>query len=272
MELLLLSRRSFNACALVLLNPIIFAVSMSYLIKTPHFEGPFDLILFFIERDELDIYDIPITSITADYLEYIRKLESLNVDVASEFVLVAATLMRIKAKMLIPRKQLDESGEEIDPRSEFVGKLLEYKRFKEVVDAFKAKEALQARKVSRGNVQNELKILAQKALVDVELETLNLFKLMHVFHGLLDRLDQDKEKIRHAVFDYEYTIEAQREYIFQLFSKHKRLNFKATFAQVNTRVEAIVTFLALLDLLSQQEIKITQGEGVNNFWIERKLD
>ena len=96
-------------------------------VRLPLFEGPFDLLLFFIERDELDINDIPISTITNDFLEYIRQLETLNIEVASEFILVAATLMRIKSKMLLPRPQLDDEGNEIDPREELVKHLLAYK-------------------------------------------------------------------------------------------------------------------------------------------------
>ena len=127
---------------------------MSYTVKIQQFEGPFDLLLFFIERDELDINDIPIAKITNDFLEYIRHLEKLNVDVASEFILLAATLMRIKAKMLIPRKPLDEEGQEIDPRQELVERLLEYKRYKSVLDELREMEEDQAGKFGRGNVNN----------------------------------------------------------------------------------------------------------------------
>src|SRR5690242_12251545 len=105
-------------------------------IKLPLFEGPFDLLLFFIERDELDIYDIPIAKITNDFLDYLHELETLNVELASEFILVAATLMRIKSKMLLPRPQLDEQGNEIDPREELIKHLLEYKKYKSVVETF----------------------------------------------------------------------------------------------------------------------------------------
>ena len=106
----------------------------TFTIKLAKFEGPFDLLLFFIERDELDIYDIPIAKITKDFLAYIRELEEMNIDLASEFIVVAATLMRIKAKLLLPRKQIDEQGNEIDPREELVSRLLEYKRYKSVLD------------------------------------------------------------------------------------------------------------------------------------------
>ena len=103
-------------------------MSVSYQIKLPQFEGPFDLLLFFIERDELDIYNIPIAKITDDFLDFIHKLESINIELASEFILFVSTLMRIKARMLLPRKEVDASGNVIDPRQELVDKILEYKR------------------------------------------------------------------------------------------------------------------------------------------------
>jgi len=104
---------------------------VSYQIKLPQFEGPFDLLLFFIERDELDIYNIPITKIINEFLEYIHSQESLNIELSSEFILFISTLMRIKAKMLLPRKDVDAQGNEIDPRQELVDKILEYKKYKE---------------------------------------------------------------------------------------------------------------------------------------------
>ena len=114
----------------------------SYHIKLPQFEGPFDLLLFFIERDELDIYNIPITKITNEFLEYIHKSEELNIELSSEFILFISTLMRIKARMLLPRKELDAEGNEIDPRQELVNKILEYKRFKEASAQMAEMEAL----------------------------------------------------------------------------------------------------------------------------------
>ena len=117
-----------------------------YKIKIKQFEGPFDLLLFFIERDELDIYDIPIASITDDFLAYIQNLEELNIDVASEFILVAATLMRIKARVLLPRKEIDEDGNEIDPRIELTQRLLEYKKYKDILEDMALLEDQRARK------------------------------------------------------------------------------------------------------------------------------
>ena len=131
---------------------------MSYKIKIPLFEGPFDLLLFFIERDEIDIKDIPIATITKDFLDYIENLESMNIEVASEFIVVAATLMRIKSKMLLPRLMMDEDGNEVDPRDELVKHLLEYKKFKSVVEDFKSFEKYRSEKHVRGNLYDEIKI------------------------------------------------------------------------------------------------------------------
>jgi len=128
----------------------------SYQIKLPQFEGPFDLLLFFIERDELDIYNIPITSIIKDFLDYIHGEGKLNIELSSEFILFVSTLMRIKAKMLLPRKELDEQGNEIDPRQELVNKVLEYKRFKEAAARLAEMEELRMKLIRRGNLHREL--------------------------------------------------------------------------------------------------------------------
>src|SRR5688500_11942600 len=156
-------------------------------IKLPLFEGPFDLLLFFIERDELDIYDIPIAKITQDFLEYVHQMEHLNIEVASEFILVAATLMRIKSKMLLPRPQVDEQGNEIDPREELVKHLLEYKKYKSVIDTFHKMEENELMKEKRGNLMKELRTLAESSNVEAELQDVDLFKLMSVFEKVLDR-------------------------------------------------------------------------------------
>jgi len=131
---------------------------LTYQILLPQFEGPFDLLLFFIERDELNIQDIPIHQITKDFLDYIHSLEKMNIEVASEFILVAATLMRIKTRMLLPRKDFNEKGEEIDPRAELIQKLLEYKQYKDILEVFKTMESQQSQLFARGGVKEEVKI------------------------------------------------------------------------------------------------------------------
>ncbi len=240
----------------------------TYNIHLPQFEGPFDLLLFFIERDELDINDIPIHKVTEDFLTYIRQMEALNVDLASEFILVAATLCRIKAKMLIPRKPVDEEGNEIDPREELVTRLLEYKRYKSVLDEMRQMEETRALREHRGNVTKELQQIATKALVDVELESLTLFKLLKTFEKLVNRMEMDDKKhIVHTIVKFDYTIAAQQDYIFSKLKKGKKTDFRSLFSKLENRIAAIVTFLGLLELLNMQLVAITQGEGMNNFWV-----
>ena len=147
---------------------------MSFEIKLPLFEGPFDLLLFFIERDELDIYDIPISKIANEFLQYTKNLEHLDIDNASEFILVAATLMKIKSKMMLPRPELDEEGNEIDPRDELVNRLIEYKKYKSVLDELSELENIRALKEKRGNVYSELKKLAEVNNVEAELQNIDL--------------------------------------------------------------------------------------------------
>src|SRR5882724_13058599 len=139
-------------------------------VRLPLFEGPFDLLLFFIERDELDINDIPISQSTREFLEYLHRLETLNVELASEFILVAATLMRIKSEMLLPRPQLWAEGNEIDPREELVKHLLEYKKYKSVIESFQKMEGDELQKEKRGNIMRELKSLAASVNVEAELQ------------------------------------------------------------------------------------------------------
>jgi len=242
---------------------------MSYTVQLQQFEGPFDLLLFFIERDEIDINDIPIAKLTKDFLDYIKDLEKLDIEVASEFILVAATLMRIKAKMLIPRKAVDEEGNEIDPRTELVQRLLEYKQFKDLIPEFQKLEKSRALKSYRGNISNELKLIAERSLVDEELENLSLYNLMKAFQKVLDRFEDKKQRAVHQIVDYNYNIEDQQDYISHKFEKRTRLPLNQLFANLENRVHAIVTFLALLEMLNLQILDITQGEGVNNFWLKK---
>lgn len=242
-------------------------MSGTYTIKLPQFEGPFDLLLFFIERDELDIYDIPISKITNDFLEYMRHMEALNIDLASEFILVAATLCRIKAKMLLPRKPVDDEGNEIDPREELVQRLLEYKRYKSVLDELRQLEDTRAQINQRGNITKELQEIATRALVDVEMESVTLFKLLKAFERVMQRFDQGKPITVHQIVQYNYTIEDQQTHIGQVIGKKGKAGFTDIFRYCANRIHAIVTFLALLELLNLQKVAIVQREGINNFWI-----
>ncbi len=236
-------------------------------IKLPLFEGPFDLLLFFIERDELDIYDIPIATITEDFLAYVHHMEHLNIEVASEFILVAATLMRIKSKMLLPRPQLDEQGNELDPREELVKHLLEYKKYKSVVETFHKMEETELMKEKRGNIVKELKALAEVTNVEAELQDVTVFKLMTVFEKVMRRFEAEKNKPVHQVIQFPYTIEAQKKYVVDEIEKRGRLSFTDLVQTFPTRIGLIFNFLAILEMLATQQIGIQIGEGYNNFWV-----
>jgi segregation and condensation protein A len=238
-------------------------------VKLPLFEGPFDLLLFFIERDELDIYDIPISTITNDFLNYIHHMETLNVEVASEFILVAATLMRIKSKMLLPRPQVDALGNEIDPRDELVKHLLEYKKYKSVVDTFHKMEEGELMKEKRGNLVKELKALAESTNVEAELQDVTVFKLMTVFEKVMKRFDAEKNKPIHQVIQYPYTVDGQKKYVIDELNKKSRIAFTELLILYPTRIGLIFNFLAILEMLAVQQISVQIGEGFNNFWVTK---
>jgi segregation and condensation protein A len=243
-------------------------VNKTFTIRLPVFEGPFDLLLFFIERDELDIYNIPIAQITDDFLAYMHTLQGLNIDLASEFIVVAATLMRIKAKMLLPRKQYDDEGNEIDPRAELVDRLLEYKSYKGAVDDLRRMEEMRAFMNPRAYAEVELKQLAEQALADAELESLSLYKLLRVFERMMNRLEEaQKVKRVHTVYNFNYTIQAQRTFLMERLKVEEKTDFESIFMTLDNRIHAIVTFLALLELLNAQQVELILGEGFNNFWL-----
>lgn len=239
-------------------------------IRLPLFEGPFDLLLFFIERDELDIYDISIATITDDFLAYLNHLEKLNVEVASEFILVAATLMRIKAKMLLPRPVVDEEGNEIDPREELVKHLLEYKKYKSVVSALSKMEADRMDREKRGNLKKEIRHLSETINVEAELQDLDLYKMMKVFQKVLKRYEFEQNKPIHKVVQYPYTIEKQKAKLMERLVYGKKLSFTDMIAERPEKILVIFNFLSILELLQLKQIMISLGEGFNNFWIERR--
>lgn len=240
-------------------------------IRLPQFEGPFDLLLFFIERDELDIQDVPIARITDDFLDYLHQMNSLNMEVASEFIFVASTLMRIKAKMLLPRPDLDDEGNEIDLKRDLIQKLIEYKKFKELAEHFKALEYERFKQEKRGSIAEDLKQIALLAEPGEELESLDLYKLMLTFHKVFDRSLQRDNQQQHVLEQYPYQIETQKKVIDKLLAINKRLDYKSLLANSDNKVHFVYNFLAMLEMLQQDLISIQTGLGYNNFWIESKI-
>lgn len=247
-------------------------MSETYQIKLPQFEGPFDLLLFFIERDELDIYNIPIHTITKDFLEYIHSMEALNIELASEFILFISTLMRIKAKMLLPRKEVDEEGNEIDPRQELVDKILEYKRFKEASEQMVLLEAERLLQQKRGNIKKELDSLSEEYSEGTEIQTITMYKLMQAFERVMKRYKDRTDKPQHVVVKYNYSLEGQKKFLIDYIKTNTRVAFETIFAQCENRIHAIFTFLSMLELVQLNYMGLMIGSGRNNFIIEWNPD
>jgi segregation and condensation protein A len=240
----------------------------SYQIKLAEFEGPFDLLLFFIERDELDIYNIPITKIINDFLNFIHHEEKLNIELSSEFILFVSTLMRIKAKMLLPRKEIDAQGNEIDPRQELIDKILEYKKYKEAAASLAEMEAIRMLMVKRGNLQKEMAIVGEEAGEGTEIQNITLYKLMKSFEKVMQKVYDRNHRPVHTVVRYNYTMETSREQMLSRVRDEKTVSFEKIFEVCQDRIHAIFFFLSLLELVQARYMTILTGEGRNNFIVE----
>jgi segregation and condensation protein A len=243
----------------------------TYRIQLPQFEGPFDLLLFFIERDELDIHDIPIASITQDFLDYMQTAQEMNIELAAEFILVAATLMRIKAKMLLPRPVLNEDGVEIDPREELVNRLLEYKRYKEVLADLEQLEIAQSEREERGYAKAEEKLFLKSEYPEEELIGLDLYSLMKTFRRIWDKHHEKLQKPKHVIRQYPYSLQDVKTRLRQKVENIERIDFVSFILEEQNKIFVVFSFLAVLELVQLQKLGITVGEGFNNFWIFKKV-
>ena len=234
-------------------------------IKLPVFEGPFELLLFFIERDELNIQDVEIAKITNDFLAYIHQLLALNVEVASEFILVAATLMRIKSKMLLPRIEVDEAGNEINAEQDLIARLIAYKQFKSAAEEMKVFEEERLKQDQRGNIAYDLTLAAASSSHQDELLSLDLYKLLTVYHRTMQKYELRSEEVKHTVVQYPYTIEQQKHFIANLLDINKQIDFALVLKNSENKVHFVYNFLAILEMLQQQIVEITIGSGFNNF-------
>jgi len=246
-------------------------IEENFEIHLPQFEGPFDLLLFFIERDELEIHDIPIARITDDFLNYIHQMTILNMEVASEFIYVAATLMRIKAKMLLPRYDENDDESEADSKENLIRKLIEYKKFKELCVELHPFEDERFKQEKRGNVRYDIEQAETPPLPGEELSEVNLYKLLLVYKRLEKRFITRSEEVHHTVVQYPYTIEQQKKAINELLKINKMMDFKAIMGQSENKVHFVYNFLAVLEMLQQELIDIQVGLGYNNFRISARI-
>lgn len=239
---------------------------MIYRVKLQNFEGPLDLLLFLIKKNEVDIYDIPIADITSQYLEYVEIIKLLDLESASEFILLAATLIRIKAKMLLPHPETDEEEEIVDPRLELVTRLLEYKRFKELAFKFSDLEDQQSKLFSRGFYS----VTAAVVSPEMELtEDVSLFALINAFKQVLDRIP--KETFHHVV-DVQISLDEQIDYILKNLETAKQISFFEMMAKFGEKIIIVVTFMAMLELIRRGDIIARQSSSFGEIWITRKRD
>lgn len=229
---------------------------MDYKVKLQQFEGPLDLLLFLIKKEEINIYDIPIAQITQQYVEYIRMLEFLNLELAGEFLVMAATLMRIKARMLLPARP-DEAEEEVDPRAELVQQLLEYQKFKA------AATELEAMEYQRRLVFPRPEATDGKGVVEAE-ETYNLFELISAFKKVLE-----KSQVRYIeVHPEEISLEARIDSLKGRIAQAGELAFGDLFEGDASRMDLVVTFLALLEILKMGFARARQTKPFGEIWIQ----
>ena len=232
-----------------------------YKIKLNTFEGPLDLLLFFIRRDELDIYDIPISQITKEFIDYLHLLETLDLEVAGDFLLMAATLMQVKVRMLLP-KDIDEKGEEIDPRADLVNALIEYKRYKEMSDEFSFLEASQRKISYRANFKND-ETETQPEL-DTLMKNISIYDLIKAFQNAI--MEKPKEVV-HEVEKLNVSIDEQIAYIMEKVKVIGRINFINLVKGITAKIKIVVTFIALLELIKMGEIGLQESPNFNDFEI-----
>lgn len=236
-----------------------------YSIHLPDFEGPFDLLLFFIERDELDIRDIPIARITDDFLTYIRERENMNLEVASEFILFAATLMRIKAKMLLPRPQIDAQGQEVDPRADLVRHLLEYRRFKEAAAALSELEDVALARFARANIAEEVAELSAEAEDRAPLVNLSLTSLALTFQRvLLEQIGRERSQY-HVVMQVPYTVEDQKAFVTDRVAVSGKIGFLELLQDCADRLQMVYTFMAVLEMLNERTLTLFMEDGEEEY-------
>jgi segregation and condensation protein A len=225
-----------------------------YKVKLEIFEGPLDLLLFLIKRDEIDIYEISLERITKQYLEYLQAFKELNIDIAGEFVVMAANLIYLKSRSLLPVDQQppEEDAEEDDPRWDLIRQLIEYKKFKEAAVHLHVRELEQERIFTRDG--GSALAIAEAPL---RLGEVGIFQLINAFQNVIKRVEA-REDLR-EIFGEHFTVSDKIDTILRRIAGGARLRFSELFGEIASRVEIVVTFLALLELIRLKQVRATQA-------------
>lgn len=244
-------------------------MELSY--KLEHFEGPLDLLLHLIEKNKVDIYDIPIIEITEQYLEYVRKLEHEDLDLVSDFLVMAATLLEIKARMLLPR-EVDEDGEELDPRAELVARLLEYKKYKYMGQLLAAGEDAAAQYFfKKPSLPPEVKNYVPPIDLDELLQGVSLERLRAIFNEVLRRQDEKVDRVRSGfglIHREKISLESRIGAVLNYARQHRRFSFRHMLESASSRMEVVVSFLAVLELMKMGRINLMQEAPFADMEIE----
>ena len=239
--------------------------------KLEHFEGPLDLLLHLIEKNKINIYDIPIVEITAQYLDYVRHMEREDLNVVSEFLVMAATLLDIKARMLLP-KEVDEEGEEIDPRAELVQRLLEYKTYRLMADELARREDGADRLLYKSpTIPPEVAKYEPPVDLDKLLDGLTLAKLQRIFDSVMRRQKEKIDPIRSkfgTIKREPISLETKIMDVMHYARKHRKFSFRQMLERQRDKLEVVVSFLAILELMKIGKIHLTQEHTFDDMWIE----
>ena len=243
-------------------------------VKLQVFEGPLDLLLHLIDKNKIDIYDIPIVEITNQYMEYIREMQKKDLNVMSEFLLMAATLLDIKCKMLLPI-EVNEDGEEEDPRQELVQQLLQYKMYKYMSYELKDRQ-LDGEKLmfKDSTIPDEVKSYQEPVDLDLLLEGVTISRLNEVFQEVMrkqyNKIDPVRSKFG-KIEKEEVTVEDKLEYLNQYMISHKKFKFKDLLMNQKSRTQVVVTFLAILELMKIGSVRVVQENTFDDIIITSML-
>lgn len=237
-----------------------------YRVRLDQFEGPLDLLLFFVRRDEVDIYDIPIAQIADEFLDYVRLMEKVDLDGVGDFVYMAALLVRIKAQMLLPSDEADAEDVPEDPRRELVERLLEYVRFKEASEQLGERQARRADRFTRGDAEVEEERWGEHREVEIDASVYDLMAALGDI--LIDPPGEDEP--RFEIEPFEHTVEEQQAFVLEQLQSGQRVVFRKLVRRRSTAF-VIATFLAVLELARQHRLQLQLEEGVSNFYVVGRL-
>ena len=238
-----------------------FRTSEAYQVELTGFQGPMDLLLHLIDKEQVDIYDIPIALITDQFIKHIEVMQTISLDKAGEFIAMAATLLVIKMKMLMPSHGDDEDGDEEDPRAELVRRLLEYKRFKEAAESLQRKESDRRQYHLRQTRFPFAETLDLQPKLRIE-----MYDLLAALAGIFDRI---QAKTVHEIQREPFTVEEKMSLIEELVGGGGTVGFEELFADDSVKMEVIVTFIAILELVKRSRLEFLQTEALGPIWLQR---